>query len=76
LPSAASLLLALRRFRAERSTPARGTAEREESAQLERLHAHLGEAGMADAAERAKAIEARELLDVAERALETAGPSV
>ena len=76
LPSAASLLLALRRFRAERSTPARGTAEREESAQLERLHAHLGEAGMADAAERAKAIEARELLDVAERALKTAGPSV
>ena len=76
LPSAASLLLALRRFRAERSTPARGTAEREESAQLERLHAHLGEAGMADAAERAKAIEARELLEVAERALETAGPSV
>ena len=75
LPSAAALLLALRRFRAERSTPARGTAEREESAQLERLHAHLGEAGMAEAAERAKGIEARELLEVAERALETAGPS-
>ena len=31
---------------------------------------------MADAAERAKGIEARELLEVAERALETAGPSV
>jgi hypothetical protein len=30
---------------------------------------------MAGAAERAKAIEARELLDNAERALETAGPS-
>ncbi|HEY4433804.1 MAG TPA: tetratricopeptide repeat protein, partial [Candidatus Cybelea sp.] len=73
--SAASLLLALRRFRAERSAPARGTAEREESAQLERLRAHLGEAGMAVAAERSKAIEARELLDAAERALEEAGPS-
>jgi predicted ATPase len=75
MPSAAMLLLALRRFRAERSTPARGTLEREESAQFERLLVRLGDAGMADATNRAKAIETRELLDVAERTLEAAGPA-
>jgi predicted ATPase len=66
---AASLLFALRRFRAERSVPARGLAEREETAQIDRLHALLGETGMLEAAERAKSIEVRELLEVAERAL-------
>lgn len=73
MPSAARLLMALRRFRAERSTPARGIAERDESAQFERFHAQLGDAGMAEAVERAKAIETRELLEVAERALEDPG---
>ncbi|HTA40437.1 MAG TPA: hypothetical protein VK760_15235, partial [Candidatus Acidoferrales bacterium] len=71
--TAASLLFALRRFRAERSTPARGLTEREENSAFERLRARLGEAGMSEAAERAKAIEARELLDAAERALAAAG---
>ena len=71
--AAATLLLALRRFRAERSAPARGFIEREESAQFERLHVRLDEQAMADASERAKAIETRELLDVAERLLEKPG---
>jgi predicted ATPase len=70
LVPAATLAFALRRFRAERAAPAKGGILREEHAEFERLQRVLGETGMAEAAARAKTIEPRELLDVAESSLQ------
>jgi predicted ATPase len=73
LSQAAAIAASLRRFRAERATPARGTIAREESAEFERLQTRLGEAGMNAAAAQGKSVEPRELLDAAERALASSG---
>jgi predicted ATPase len=70
---AMTLALALRRFRTERSVPSRGAMAREENAEFDAWQKALGSAGLAAAVAGAKAIETRELLDVAERMLEEAG---